>query len=101
MFVFQRLAPEKTPENLAWAKQHNILEGLGVPLAGKTLGDAMEDKMFGRSGGQPVLKFLSGKFANASGKFFQPATPEQAELQNCAILLLEVEPVPANGKSKK
>lgn len=80
------------------AKSLVIPEGIGVPLAGKDLGTAMEDPMFGRAGGQPILKFLSGKFANASGKFFTPANEQQQQLQAAADALLAAEPVASNGK---
>ncbi len=71
-----------------------IPEGLGVPLAGKSLGVAKKDAMFGLH----ILRFLSGKHARADGVMFKPETPEHTRLKDAALLLLEAEAANGNGK---
>lgn len=85
--------PVISPERLSRADSIVIPEGIGVPLAGETLGAAKKDKMFGAA----ILKYLSGKYANASGEHFKPANPAQEILQQAATLLLEAEGVNGNG----
>jgi hypothetical protein len=86
--------PTDPAARLAWADSIVIPEGIGVPLAGETLGAAKKDKMFGVA----ILKFLSGKYANASGELFKPTNPEQEELQQAAAVLLDSEGLNGNGK---
>lgn len=50
----------------------------GVPLA-----EAITDHSFGLG----LLKFLTGKFASASGKYFTPETQEQRAIQEAAIAI--------------
>jgi hypothetical protein len=71
-----------------WAKHQIIPEGIGVPLAGKELGVAVNDAMFGEA----IVKFLSGQFANASGKKFDPKSDEHKALMEAAKLLLDTLP---------
>ncbi len=85
--------PKEEGEKLTWAKTRVILEGIGVPLAGKNLGDAQSDKVYGSA----ILKYLSGRFPNASGEFFTPANEDQARLQVAAETLMEAE----SGKSRQ
>jgi hypothetical protein len=86
--------PTGTAERLAWADSIVIPAGIGVPLAGETLGAAKKDKMFGAA----ILKFLSGKYANASGELFKPTNPDQEELQQAAVVLLDTEGFNGNGR---
>lgn len=67
-------------------RQVTIPEGIGVPLAGKTLGDAeQKDKaMF-----LAIIQFLSGNKANAAGLFFKPEGHHQQFVAAAAKKLLE------------
>ena len=48
------------------------LKSILASFAGKTLGEAAKDEMFGQS----IPKFLAQKAANASGEKFEPANQE-------------------------
>lgn len=84
-------AASQTPEAVAAgsmtveeAQKVVIPSGVGVPLAGKTLGEAMNDAVLGA----PILKFLSGNAKNAAGNTFTPSTPSDTRLQKAAQVLL-------------
>lgn len=81
--------PAEPGEKLTWAKTRVILEGIGVPLAGKSLGDAQQDKVYGGA----IIRYLSGRYPNASGEFFNPTNDDQQRLQIAAETILESEPV--------
>ena len=69
-----------------WAKAHNIPEGIGVPLAGKTLGEALNDPDLG--GG--IVTFLAKIKPNKSGAYFDPKEDEKlVELHQCAVILYD------------
>jgi hypothetical protein len=69
-----------------WAKAHNIPEGIGVPLAGKTLGEALNDPDLG--GG--IVTFLAKIKPNKSGAYFDPGDNEKlVELHQCAVILYD------------
>lgn len=74
-----------TEVDVAWARTLNILPEAGVPLAGMTLGDAMNDPL-----GKRVIGYLSGEVARPSdGTFFTPeAGTPLADLKKGAGILL-------------
>lgn len=81
-------AEESDPEGLFYARQMSIPEGIGVPMAGRTLEEAMHDEQLGHS----IIAFLSGIRPNKSGKYFEPGQDEELkELQAGALALYEAE----------
>lgn len=71
-------------EKLDFAKQIIIQPEIGVPLAGKTLGDALAEPEIGHA----VLLYLSGKKPNKAGNTFDPGDDASlVALQQGALLL--------------
>jgi len=87
----QPKAPQYTPVKVEpivveHAKAHNIPEGIGVPLAGKTLGEALNDEALG--GG--IVTFLARIKPNKSGAFFEPGDDEHLQnLHKAAVILYD------------
>lgn len=71
---------------VSFAKQHNIPEGIGVPLAGKTLGDALNDEAFGAG----IITYLAGILPNKKKQFFDPGDDKNLlKLRTAAIVLYD------------
>lgn len=69
---------------LQFAKNHIIPENIGVPLAGQTLGSAMNDAVFGDG----IIGYLSGKVANKAGKMFDPGDDKALQSLKKAALTI-------------
>lgn len=81
-------AEDSDPEGLFYARQLSIPEGIGVPMAGRSLEEAMHDEQLGHS----IIAFLSGNRPNKSGKYFDPGQDEELkELQAGAQALYQAE----------
>lgn len=80
------IAPDRMEKiKYAHAGQHVILEGLGIPLAGKTLAVAKKDARYGKG----IITYLAGKGANKEGNTFEPADAAQKALHEAAIIIYE------------
>lgn len=90
-----------TNGNGSWAKTLVIPDGVGVPLVGKTLGVALNDPKFGVA----IVKFLSGKYPNASGELFVPKNQAHEIIQKGALTILpeilQAEEAKKKAKAKK
>jgi hypothetical protein len=73
------------------AKQHNIPAGIGVPMEGKTLGEAMKDASMGPG----IIVYLAGKAPNKSKQYFDPEgyddipSENLQKLQRAALILYD------------
>ena len=80
----ERVVADET--GISFAKQHNIPEGIGVPLAGKTLGDALNDEALGSG----IITYLAGIQPNKKKAFFEPGDDNHLQnLQNAALILYD------------
>jgi len=76
---------------IAHAKQHNIPAGIGVPMEGKTLGEAMKDASMGPG----IIVYLAGKAPNKSKQYFDPEgyddipSENLQKLQRAALILYD------------
>jgi hypothetical protein len=68
------------------AGHHIIPEGVGVPLAGQTLAQALTEPDLGPS----IISFLAGKINNKAGKKFEPGdNADYKRLQQAALTIYE------------
>lgn len=77
--------PNDATKRVLWAKVQVIKPEFGTPLAGSTLGVAMEDAAMGPA----ILKFLSGKGKNSKGVQFTPKNEAEDIIHQAATILLE------------
>jgi hypothetical protein len=84
--VEEKEEADNVPASTEDPRKAVILEGIGVPMAGKTLGEVEENNkgLF-----KAIVDFLSGSKANAAGDLFTPQTEEQRLLANAAKAILE------------
>ncbi len=106
----QEVKPEAPPEQEAtpqrervnadeaginFAKQHNIPEGIGVPMAGRTLGEALNDEALGAG----IITYLAGIQPNKKKQYFEVGDDEKLQkLQHAALVIYDNvlhPPVPA------
>lgn len=71
---------------VTFSKQHNIPEGIGVPLAGQTLGQALNDAELGAG----IITYLAGIQPNKKKQFFAPGEDANLlKLQKAALVLYD------------
>jgi hypothetical protein len=80
----ERVVADESAVN--FAKQHNIPEGIGVPLAGKTLGEALNDAELGSG----IITYLAGIQPNQKKQFFDPGEDKNLmKLKDAALVLYD------------